>query len=88
MGTVRTSGGWEKAYRAVWRREEKFLRRYEEPGRNALERKIRERVPEKLMETLLAAFVKAFGLIFEKGDGVIAGAGRLEERRRTFQVNA
>ena len=88
MGTIRTSGAWEKAYRAVWRREEKFLRHYEEPGRNALERKIREWVPEKLMETLLAAFVKAFGLMFEKGDGVIAGAGRLEERRRTFQVNA
>ena len=88
MGTVRTSGAWEKAYRAVWQREEKFLRHYEEPGRNALERKIRERVPEKLMETLHAAFVKAFGLMFEKGDGVIAGAGRLEERRRTFQVNA
>ena len=88
MGAVRTSGAWEKAYRAVWRREEKFLRRYGEPGRNALEREIEARVPEKLMETLHAAFVKAFGLVFEKGTGVLAGAGRLEERQRTFQVNA
>lgn len=88
MGAVRTSGAWEKAYRAVWRREEKFLRRYEKPGRNALERKMEARVPEKLMETLHAAFVKAFGLVFEKGSGVIAGVGRLEERRRTFRVNA
>ena len=40
------------------------------------------------METLHAAFLKAFGLVFEKGTGVIAGAGRLEERQRTFQVNA
>ena len=32
--------------------------------------------------------MKAFGLVFEKGTGVIAGAGRLEERQRTFQVNA
>lgn len=88
MGAVRKSDAWEKAYRAVWLREEKFLRRYAEPGWNALERKIEERVPEKLMETLHAAFVKAFGLVFEKGTGVIAGAGRLEERQRTFQVNA
>ena len=63
MGTVRKTGAWERAYRSVWRREEKFLRRYEAPGRNALERKIKERVPEKLMETLLAAFVKAFGFV-------------------------
>ena len=88
MGVVRKSGAWERAYRAVWRREEKFLRRYKGLGRNALERKIEEWVPEKLLETLHAAFVKAFGLAFEKGTGVIAGAGRLEERQRTFQVNA
>lgn len=88
MGTVKKPDAWEKAYQAVWRREEKFLRRYEEAGRNALERKIKERVPEKLIETLHIAFVKAFGLIFEKGTGVIAGVGRLEERHRTFQVNA
>ena len=88
MGTVKTSGAWEKAYRAVWRREEKFLRRHEKPGWNALERKIEERAPEKLMETLHAAFVKAFELVFEKGIGVIAGAGRLEERQRAYQVNA
>ena len=82
------SGAWEKAYRAVWRREEKFLRRYEEPGWNALERRIEERAPEKLMEALHIAFVKAFELVFEKGTGVIAGAGRLEERQRTYRVNA
>ena len=82
------SGAWEKAYRAVWRREEKFLRRYEEPGWNALERRIEERAPEKLMEALHIAFVKAFELVFEKGTGVIAGAGRLEERQRAYRVNA
>lgn len=85
---MRKSDTWEKAYRAVWLREEKFLRRYAEPGRNALKRKLEEWVPEKLMETLHAAFMKAFGLVFEKGTGVIASAGRLEERQRTFQVNA
>lgn len=82
------SGAWEKAYRAVWRREEKFLRRYEKPGWNALERKIEERAPEKLIEILHTAFVKAFELVFEKGTGVIAGAGRLEERQCSYRVNA
>ena len=82
------SGAWEKAYRAVWRREEKFLCRYKKPGWNALERKIEERAPEKLIEILHTAFVKAFELVFEKGTGVIAGAGRLEERQRTYRVNA
>ena len=82
------SEAWEKAYRALWRREEKFLRRYEKPGWNALERKIEERVPEKLIETLHTAFAKAFELLFEKGTGVIAGAGRLEERQCAYRVNA
>ena len=83
MGTVRKTGAWERAYRSVWRREEKFLLRYEASGRNPL-----EKAPEKLVETLHAAFVKAFGLVFEKGTAIIAGAGRMEERQRTFQVNA
>ncbi len=88
MGTVKKPGVWEKEYRAVWRREEKFLRRYEEPGESALRRKIEEYAPEKLVETLHAAFVKAFGLVFEKGTGAIAGVSRLENRQQTFQVNA
>ena len=87
MGAVKRPDAWEKEYRAVWRREEKFLRRYEGPKQNALEQKVGEAVPEKLLETLHAAFAKAFGLVFEKGDELIAGAGRLEARRQTFQVN-
>lgn len=87
MGAVKRPDAWEKAYRAVWRREEKFLRRYEESKQNILEQKIGELAPEKLLETLHAAFAKAFDLVFEKGDELIARAGRLEERRQTFRVN-
>ena len=87
MGAVKRPGAWEKAYRAVWRREETFLRRYEEPKKNALEQRIGELAPEKLLETLYAAFAKAFDLVFKKGDGLITKAGQLEGRRQTFQVN-
>ena len=83
---MRKSDTWEKAYRAVWLREEKFLRRYAEPGRNALKRKLEEWVPEKLMETLHAAFMKAFELVFQKGTGVISWAGRQKDRRMDAQI--
>ncbi|MBQ5676814.1 MAG: hypothetical protein IIV45_17435, partial [Lachnospiraceae bacterium] len=36
---------WDKAYRKVWRQEEKFLRRYEGKEGTKLERKIGEIAP-------------------------------------------
>lgn len=87
MGAVRRNDPWQRTYRAVWRREERFLRRYRDPGGSPLDRKLEELAPEKLMETLHGAFVRAFGLIFEKGAGAIARAGRLDRKRAAFQGN-
>ena len=58
---------WEREYQEVWRREQWFLRRYAEKRESVIDRKVEELAPEKLMETLHAAFEKAFALVFEKG---------------------
>lgn len=78
---------WEQEFRAVWRREERFLQQYEDPSESILDQKIAEHVPEKLIDTLRAAFEKAVGLVFEKGSGVVMGEARREDRRQTYQVN-
>lgn len=78
---------WEQEFRAVWRREERFLQQYEDPSESFLDQKIAEHVPEKLIDTLRAAFEKAVGLVFEKGSGVVMGEARREDRRQTYQVN-
>lgn len=87
MGILKRPTPWEQEFRAVWRQEQKFLRRYETPSVSPLDRKLEELAPEALMETLHGAFAKAFGLVFEKGTGVIQWAGRDRERQRTCQVN-
>lgn len=78
---------WEQEFRAVWRREERFLRQYAEPPEGILDQKIAEHVPEKLLETLRTAFEKAVALVFDKGSGVVLGKARREDQRQTYQVN-
>lgn len=88
MGLLKKREPWEQSFRAVWRREERFHARYAEQTQTALDRKIEAAVPEKLRETLHAAFAKAFEAVFEKGTAVICKAGRIEEKRRVCQINA
>lgn len=87
MGVLRKRSPWEREFQEIWRKEQWFLRHYAEKKETVLDRKISELVPEKLMETLHGAFEKAFGLVFEKGTGIIQKAGRQEVRREKFQVN-
>lgn len=87
MGLLKHSSPWEKEYRRVWRQEEKFLSKYEEKEPSALQVKLEELAPERVVETLHAAFVKAFGLVFEKGAGAILRAGKIEEKRETYQLH-
>jgi hypothetical protein len=78
---------WEKTYRALWRREERFLRRYEKKTPTAIEAKIGELAPDAIMETLHTAFIKAFGVVFEKGTGPILKAAGVDKRRIDYEVN-
>ena len=74
---------WEK----LQKREEKFLKDHEERKDSFLNQKLAEKVPPKLQETLDKAFAKAFGLIFEKGTGVIEKTYKKEELQKTFKIN-
>ena len=53
------------------RREQRFLRAHRDPPRDPLGRLLEEKVPEDLARLLRGAFVRAFALVFEKGEGVI-----------------
>lgn len=88
MGILKKKTAWDKAYRAVWRREERYLRHYEKKQPTKLEEKIGELAPDKIVETLHAAFIKAFGVVFEKGTGPILKAAGVEKRRRAYEINA
>ena len=88
MGGLRGRSPWEREFQEVWRKEQWFLRQYEEMAETALERKVSELAPERLMGTLHGAFEKAFALVFEKGSGIIQKAGRQEVRRKVYQANA
>lgn len=87
MGLLRKRSPWEREFQEVWRKEQWFLRHHDEKTETALDRKVSELAPEKLMETLHGAFEKAFELVFEKGTGVIKKVGRQEARREAYQVN-
>lgn len=80
------ASAWEKEYRQVWRQERRFLRKYGKEKRSLLDQKLDPLVPAKLRETLHAAFIKAFTVVFEKGTGAIDAVSRQEERRRACQV--
>ena len=53
------------------REEARFLRKHREKWVNPLEKRLADKVPERLEETLTAAFTKAFALVFSKGTAVI-----------------
>ena len=77
---------WEKEYRENWQREQRFLRDHAEQRVSPLDRKLDELAPEALSETLHAAFMKAFELVFQKGTGVISWAGRQKNRQMDTQI--
>lgn len=84
MGMLKTP--WQRAYQAVWRREEQYLARYETRRESLLDAKVGELAPESLLETLHTAFSKAFSAVFEKGTGLIDWAGRQDRRRADCRV--
>ena len=77
---------WQRAYRSVWRREQQYLARYETRRVSPLDAKLEELAPESLLETLRAAFSKAFSTVFENGTGLIDRAGRQTQRRAACRV--
>lgn len=59
---------WIKEQKRLKKKEAKFIKRQLKRKDNIVNQKLKNKVPEKLEETLNTAFEKAFMLIFSKGD--------------------
>lgn len=69
------------------KKEQKFLAARDEKKDSLINRFLAEKVPEKLQGTLDSAFAKAFGLIFEKGTGIIEKTYKKDELQKSFKIN-
>lgn len=79
------------AFEAEWdklnKKEHKFLKAREEQKDSLFNQKLAEKVPAKLQGTLDKAFAKAFGMIFEKGTGVIEKTYNKDELQKAYKIN-
>lgn len=78
----------EKEWQRLLRAEEAFLHRNLPTERAGWQEKIAQLVPQKLESTLIAAFGKAFSLIFEKGTGLIEKTYPKEKKEQNYKINA
>lgn len=69
------------------KKEQKFLASRGEKVDTFLNKKLAEKVPEKLQGTLDSAFAKAFGMIFEKGTGIIEKTYKKDELQKSYKIN-
>ena len=73
---------WEK----LNKKEQKFLLAREQKKDSVLNQKLSEKVPAKLQGTLDKAFAKAFGMIFEKGTGLIEKTHKKRNWKRLLKL--
>jgi len=74
-------------WRQFRKQEQMFLVDRGEKKDTFLNRKLAEKVPEKLQGTLDTAFAKAFGMIFEKGTEVIEKTYKKGELQKSYKMN-
>jgi len=77
----------QKEWNKMLRAEEEFLLKGASKKETKLNQLLADKVPDKLQETLDAAFAKAFEMIFEKGTGIIEKTYKKDELEHEFQVN-
>lgn len=87
MSLLQRRSMMQKEWNLLMKKEEKFLKSRAEKKESVLNRMLAEKVPDKLQETLDAAFYKAFTLIFEKGTGVIEKTYRKEKLELDHKLN-
>lgn len=78
---------WQKEWNALIKQERRYLENRLEKKDTKLNTLLAEKVPEKLQNTLNAAFAKAFETIFEKGSGIIEKTYKREELEIQHKVN-
>lgn len=79
---------YEKEWDALVRKETRYLKNNSEKQEFILNRKLEERVPDKLREKLDLAFYKGFHLVFEKGTGIIEKTYSKEKKAEAHQVDS
>lgn len=67
--------------------ERRFMEKRREKKESTLNRLLAQKVPEKLQSSLDAAFAKAFGLVFDKGTGIIERSYNRNEREAQFKID-
>lgn len=77
----------KKEWELLDKREKKFLKRQMETNPSVLQKRLAEKVPEKLQDTLNTAFIKAFGVVFEKGTGIIEKTYNKKQYEQEFEVH-
>lgn len=71
MTRNKTSADWKKEWNLLRKREERWLSANRIPKHPIVNRMLEGNVPPKLQETLESAFLKAFSLVFEKGNPLL-----------------
>lgn len=79
---------WENEWRLLELKEESFLVRNIMPKTPKWIRFVRKRVPDTLQNTLESAFNKAFGMVFDKGAGLIEKTYNRKKQVILFKRNA
>ena len=75
-------------WKALEKKEERFITAARHQKEPRLNRKLERFVPEKLEDTLNLAFYKAFELIFNRGTSIIEKTYRKEDMENTYKINA
>ena len=86
MALFKKKNPYEQELLRLEKAEHNFLEKRLEKEDTFLNRLLAEKVPEKLQHTLDQAFAKAFGLIFEKGTGIIEKTYHKDAMKVDYQV--
>lgn len=78
---------WEKEWRNLIKKEEKFIKKRTMGPTSLLVSKLDRFIPKKLTDTLDKGFFKAFQVVFEKGTGVIEKTYNKGKSEANFKVN-
>ena len=86
MGILERKTAWEKEWANLERQEARFLKKHAQKKESFLNQKLEGRVPDKLQDTLDGAFVKAFEVVFQKGDRRHRSNISERKKRKNYQV--
>lgn len=76
----------EKEWKKLLKKEEAYLKKRKEKKESVISSFLEEKIPQKLQETLDAAFAKAFTLIFQKGSSVIEKTYQKDEFEKNYKI--